>query len=107
MRFFWGGLPLSADLLIDAVPSIRIGGLIFPGYNLVVIGVGVAAALALWLVIYRTKFGILLRATPPDRRMASSLGLNGGLVYISAFGRGWCMAGPGSAMLVSPPRGWF
>jgi branched-chain amino acid transport system permease protein len=100
MRFFWGGLPLSADLLIDAVPSIRIGGLIYPGYNLMVIGVGVVAALALWLVIYRTKFGIMLRATAQDRRMASALGLNVGLVYISAFAIGCFMAGLGGAIIV-------
>ena len=38
IRFFWGGLPLSADPIMDALPIIRIGGLIYPGYNLVVIG---------------------------------------------------------------------
>src|SRR5262249_61633324 len=43
MRFFWGGLPLTADPLMDVLPSIRFGGLIYPGYNLVVIGVGVVA----------------------------------------------------------------
>src|SRR5436190_11479193 len=40
MRFFWGGLPLSADPLMDALPSVRFGGLIYPGYSLVVIAVG-------------------------------------------------------------------
>ena len=46
IRFLWGGLPLSADPVMDVLPIIRIGGLIYPGYNLVVIGVGVVAALA-------------------------------------------------------------
>src|SRR5919198_2832733 len=36
MRFFWGGLPLSADAVMDTVPSVRFGRLIYPGYNLVV-----------------------------------------------------------------------
>ena len=49
MRLFWGGLPLSADPIMDAVPSLRIGGLIYPGYYLVVIAIGVVAAVALWL----------------------------------------------------------
>jgi branched-chain amino acid transport system permease protein len=100
MRFVWGGLPLSADALVDAVPSIHISGLIYPGYNLVVIGIGAAAAVALWLVVYRTKFGVMLRATSQDRRMASALGLNVGLVFVSAFAIGCFMAGLGGAIIV-------
>jgi len=100
MRFVWGGLPLSADALVDAVPSIHIGGLIYPGYNLVVIGIGAAAAVALWLVVYRTKFGVMLRATSQDRGMASALGLNVGLVFVSAFAIGCFMAGLGGAIIV-------
>jgi branched-chain amino acid transport system permease protein len=100
IRFVWGGLPLSADPVMDVLPIIRIGGLIYPAYNLFVIGVGVAAALVLWAVIYRTKFGVLLRATSQDRRMASALGLNVGLVYVSAFAIGCFMAGLGGAIIV-------
>jgi branched-chain amino acid transport system permease protein len=100
VRFFFGGLPVTADVLMDAVPSIHIGSLIYPGYYLVVIGVGALAALALWAVIYRTKFGIMLRATSQDRRMASTLGLNVGFVYVSAFAIGCFMAGLGGAIIV-------
>src|SRR5262249_20720160 len=55
--------------------------------------IGAAAAVALWAVIYRTKFGVMLRATSQDRRMASALGLNVTLVYVSAFAIGCFMAG--------------
>jgi branched-subunit amino acid ABC-type transport system permease component len=100
IRFIWGGLPITADPLMDAVPSIRVGTLIYPGYYLVVIGVGILAAIGLWLGIYRTKFGVLLRATSQDRRMASALGVNVGLVYVSAFAIGCFMAGLGGAIIV-------
>ena len=100
IRLIWGGLPLSADPVMDALPSIRIGGLVYPGYNLVVIAVGAIAALLLWAVIYRTKFGVMLRATSQDRRMASALGLNVSLVYVLAFAIGCFMAGLGGAILV-------
>jgi branched-chain amino acid transport system permease protein len=100
IRLIWGGLPLSADPVMDVLPSVPIGDLIYPGYNLVVIGVGVLAALLLWAVIYRTKFGVMLRATSQDRRMASALGLNVGLVYVSAFAIGCFMAGLGGAIIV-------
>jgi branched-chain amino acid transport system permease protein len=100
IRLIWGGLPLSADPVMDVLPSVHIGGLIYPGYNLAVIAIGAVAALALWLVIYRTKFGVMLRATSQDRRMASALGLNVGLVYVSAFAIGCFMAGLGGAIIV-------
>src|SRR5262249_58153247 len=96
----WGGLALSGDAVMDALPSVRIGGLIYPGYNLVVIAIGVVAAVGLWAIIYRTKFGVMLRATSQDRRMASALGLNVGLVYVSAFAIGCFMAGLGGAIIV-------
>jgi branched-chain amino acid transport system permease protein len=100
IRFVWGGLPLSADPIMDVLPIIRIGGLIYPAYNLFVIGIGIAAALVLWALIYRTKFGVLLRATSQDRRMASALGLNVELIYVSAFAIGCFMAGLGGAIIV-------
>ena len=100
IRLLWGGLPLSADPVMDLLPSVRIGGLIYPGYNLVVIGIGVVAAIGLWAVIYLTKFGVILRATSQDRRMASALGLNVALVYVSAFAIGCFMAGLGGAIIV-------
>jgi branched-chain amino acid transport system permease protein len=100
IRLVWGGLPLTADTVMDAMPVLYIGGLIYPGYNILVIGVGVAAAIALWIVIYETKFGVLLRATSQDRRMASALGLNVGLVYVAAFAIGCFMAGLGGAIVV-------
>ena len=100
IRFLWGGLPLTADAVMDAVPSMHIGDFIYPGYYLVVIGIGIVAAITLWLVIYRTRFGILLRATSQDRRMASALGRIVGLVYVSAFAIGCFMAGLGGAVIV-------
>ena len=100
MRLVWGGLPLTADTVMDAMPVVHIGGLVYPGYNILVIAIGMAAAVALWLLIYETKFGVLLRATSQDRRMAAALGLNVGLVYVAAFAIGCFMAGLGGAIVV-------
>lgn len=100
MRFVWGGLPLTADAVADILPSVRILGFLYPAYNFVVIGVGAAAALALWGFVYRTRFGVLLRATAQDRRMASALGLDVRRVYLLAFTIGCFMAGLGGAIVV-------
>jgi len=100
VRLVWGGLPLSADTLMDALPVVRLFGSLYPAYNLVVIGIGAIAAVGLWLFIYRTRFGVMLRATSQDRRMASALGLDVGRVYILAFALGCFMAGLGGAIIV-------
>jgi len=88
LLMIWGGTPRSADSLMDTFPIIRFGGFVYPGYNLLVVGIGIVAAIALWAIIYRTKFGVMLRATSQDRRMASALGLNVGLIFVAAFAIG-------------------
>ncbi|HSS65977.1 MAG TPA: branched-chain amino acid ABC transporter permease [Gammaproteobacteria bacterium] len=100
IRLIWGGTPLSASPLIDAMGIIRTGGIVYPAYNLLVILIGIAAAIGLWAFVYRTRFGVLLRATSQNRRMASALGLNVGRVYIQAFGIGCFLAGLGGAIVV-------
>jgi branched-chain amino acid transport system permease protein len=100
IRFVWGGLPLSADTVMDILPPVPVLGLKYPSYNLLVVGVGAAAALALWGFVYRTRFGVMLRATAQDRRMAAALGLDVGRVYVLAFAIGCFMAGLGGAIVV-------
>jgi branched-chain amino acid transport system permease protein len=100
MKLVFGGTPLSAGQVIDHMGSISIGGLLYPVYNLFVVAVGLLAAIGLWWFIYRTKFGVILRATSQDRRMAQALGLNVGRVYIQAFALGCFMAGLGGAVVV-------
>lgn len=100
MHFLFGGTPLSAGVVIDQFGSLQILGLRYPTYNLVVIAIGILAAVLLWAFVYRTKFGVILRATSQDRRMASALGINVGRVYILAFGLGCFIAGLGGAIVV-------
>lgn len=100
IKLMFGGTPLSAGSIMDLMGSIPVGRLIYPAYNLFVIVIGLAAALGLWWFIYRTKFGVILRATAQDRRMAAALGLNVGRVYMQAFAIGCFMAGLGGAVVV-------
>jgi len=100
LRFVWGPYPLSASEVFESFGSVAIGEEIYPTYNFLVIGVGAAAALFLWAVIYRTKFGVVLRATSQNMRMASALGVNVNRVYVQAFALGCFMAGLGGAIIV-------
>ena len=100
IRFLWGPYPLTASALWESIPSVPIGGAIYPGYNLLVIVIGAVAAAFLWAVVYRTRFGVVLRATSQDMRMAAALGINVNRVYVQAFALGCLMAGLGGAIIV-------
>jgi branched-chain amino acid transport system permease protein len=100
LKLVFGGTPLTAGSIMDSMGSFRIGAQQYPLYNLIVVGIGLLAAIGLWLFIYRTRFGVMLRATSQDRRMAAALGLNVGRVYVMAFAIGCFMAGLGGAVVV-------
>ncbi len=104
MRLIWGPYPLSVSALYEGLGSLTIGESIYPTYNLVVIVVGAAAAAGLWAFIYQTQFGVVLRATSQNMRMASALGVNVNRVYVQAFTLGCFMAGLGGAIVV-PQQG--
>jgi len=104
MRLIWGPYPLSVSALYEALGSLHIGEAIYPTYNLAVIVVGGVAAAAIWAFVYRTQFGVVLRATSQNMRMASALGVNVNRVYVQAFSLGCFMAGLGGAVVV-PQQG--
>src|SRR5262249_57994447 len=86
-------------------PFEKLGGLhvaesVYPRYTLLVIVIAILAALFLWAFIYRTKFGVVLRATSQDMRRAAALGVNVNLVYVEAFTIGCFMAGLAGAYIV-------
>jgi len=103
-RLIWGPTPLSASTLWSSFGSSKILGLPYPNYNLLVIAIGLITAGLLWAFVYRTKFGVMLRATSQDRRMASALGISVRTVYVQAFALGCLMAGLAGAIVV-PTQG--
>src|SRR5262249_40155624 len=100
MRLLWGPHPLTAGAVSDALTSVSILGVTYPAYNIFVIVVGAVAAVCLWAFVYRTRFGVMLRATSQDMRMASALGINVRRVYLQAFTLGCLMAGLGGAVVM-------
>jgi branched-subunit amino acid ABC-type transport system permease component len=100
MRFFWGALPLSPSVPADYLGSTTLLEATYPNYNFLVIAVGALAALGMCAFFYRTRFGVLLRATSQDMRMTSALGVNVRRVYLLAFTIGCFLAGLGGAMMV-------
>ena len=104
VRLIWGPYPLTVSSLYEGMGSLNIGESIYPTYNLAVIVVGGLAAAGLWAFIYRTQFGVVLRATSQNMRMAQAMGVNVNRVYVQAFTLGCFMAGLGGAIVV-PQQG--
>jgi branched-subunit amino acid ABC-type transport system permease component len=100
MRLVWGAHPLTSSALPDLLGSSTILGATYPNYNLLVVVIGGLAALGLWAFVYRTRFGVILRATSQDRRMAAALGIDVKRVYVLAFAIGCFMAGLGGAVVM-------
>jgi branched-chain amino acid transport system permease protein len=65
----------------------------YPLYRLVIIGIGLAVAVALWYVVARTRLGMLIRAGASNRAMVAALGVNIRLLYTIVFGVGAALAG--------------
>jgi branched-chain amino acid transport system permease protein len=96
--WFWG----AEDLLGPRAPGLRgsveILGTPFPEYDLVLIAVGPAVLGALWLLLYRTRWGRLVRAATQDRDMVAALGVNQKWLFTGVFALGAALAGLGGAL---------
>ncbi len=78
-----------------------IPGAPYPVFRLLIIGAGLMVALFLFLLIARTRIGMLIRAGASNREMAGALGVNIPFLYTLVFGLGAVLAGF-SGMMAGP-----
>ena len=78
--------------------SVRIFGQPFPSYYLLVLALAPLVAIGLWLIFYRTRWGMLIRAATVDREMLGALGVNVSSLYTQVFVFGSWLAGVGGAL---------
>ncbi|RUU53438.1 branched-chain amino acid ABC transporter permease, partial [Mesorhizobium sp. M7A.T.Ca.TU.009.01.1.1] len=92
--------PLYLDippLLQGAVPLP--GGGQYQLYRLAIIGVGIAVAVGLYLLISRTRLGMRIRAGESDREMIAALGVDIRTLYTVVFALGAALAGLAGALV--------
>ena len=70
-----------------------VDGLLYPAYRVALIVAGLLVALGLWLVITRTRVGMLIRAGATNPDMVSALGVNVRRLFLVVFGFGAMLAG--------------
>jgi branched-chain amino acid transport system permease protein len=78
--------------------NFQLGGLAYPAYNLVLIGVAVLTGLALSWVLHRTREGKLLLAVIHDREVSAAMGINVSRFYLATFTAGAVLAALGGAL---------
>jgi branched-chain amino acid transport system permease protein len=108
MIAYWGGLSYQID-----VPDVFFGSLPLPGigrypiFRLMLIGFAILIGLFLWVLLNKTKLGMMIRAGVDDRDMLASMGKNVPLVFIAVAALGALLAGlggviGGSALAIAP-----
>ena len=84
----WGGDPIAVETPIHLTGFIRAGPLIFPLYRLAIIVVAIVVAIALWLLLDRTRLGAMIRAGVDDPDMARVVGIRVSKLFTIVFALG-------------------
>jgi len=93
VRFGFGSLSKTVMAPSWAAGVTPMGFLIYPTYRIVVAGIAAAALAVLYIVLYRTRLGLIVRAGIEDSTMVGMLGINVYRVFTIVFGIGAMAAG--------------
>ena len=98
-RLVWGSdaalpMPQAVSGPVELLPGLR-----YPAYRLVIIAVGVAVAALLYVLVAKTRVGMLVRAGASNREMALAMGVNIKTLFTLVFGVGAGLCAVAGAML--------
>jgi branched-chain amino acid transport system permease protein len=93
VRFFFGSLSKTVPPPPPLVGITPIGFMFYPTYRLALLGIVAVALLVLYVVLYRTRIGMIVRAGIEDSVMVDSLGIDVYKVFMLVFGIGAMAAG--------------
>jgi branched-chain amino acid transport system permease protein len=94
VRLIWGPAGLTLSLPMWLIYPVEIlPGFFYPTYRIAIIVTALAVALFLYVLVMRTRLGMLIRAGASNREMTGALGVNINLLYTLVFGLGAALAG--------------
>ncbi len=93
-RIVWGpeGLVIPLPGWLDGNFEIM-AGVFYPTFRILIISVGLAVAAGLYVLVAKTRIGMLIRAGASDRAMIGALGVNVKMLFTLIFGLGAALAG--------------
>jgi branched-chain amino acid transport system permease protein len=97
LKLIFGANPMRIDAPIEGATEML--GLYFPNYRLFVMLFGAIVIAAVWLLVFRTPAGAMVRAAAFDRHMTASLGVPVNVVYACTFAFGVALAGLAGVLL--------
>ena len=101
VHLFWGAQGMAIALPDSLNGQVSIGELVLPTYRLLIIGCGLGVAALLYVLVVRTRLGMLIRAGASNRTMVEALGININRLFLVVFALGAAMAGF-AGMLIAP-----
>jgi urea transport system permease protein len=110
VRLTAGGDLRYVELPPSMASSVSIFGVEIAAYRIFIFVVAALLFLISWSIMYRTTFGLKLRAVVQDRNVASCFGINADRIYSLSFAYGAALAGLAGAIIsplksVSPEMG--
>lgn len=96
-KIIWGANPSKLDSPIQG--AVDLLGVMFPKYRLFLMIFGALIITGVWVLIYKTPAGAIIRASAHDRNMAASLGIPVTWVHALTFGFGVALAGLAGILL--------
>ncbi len=94
VRLIWGPGGLTLPLPSQMLTAVQVlPGVYYPAFRLVIIVATLIVALLLYVLVMRTRVGMLIRAGASNREMVGALGVNIKLLYTLVFGLGAALAG--------------
>jgi branched-chain amino acid transport system permease protein len=100
VRMVWGSQPISLAMPASlSGPVELLPGFSYPAYRLFIVGVGLAVALLLYLLVTQTRVGMQVRAGASNREMAQAMGTNVRLLFTALFAFGAALCAVAGGML--------
>ncbi len=94
----WGGDPIPIPTPAMLQQPLRVAGLAFPAYRLVVVVIAVLVAVFLFFLMEKTRLGAMIRAGVDDREMARAVGIPVSRLFTTVFCLGAALAGAGGVI---------
>jgi branched-chain amino acid transport system permease protein len=98
VRIVWGPQPYFVQVPQALASTVDLFGFSYPSYRFAIIAAGLVIAVACWLLIQKTRIGMLIRAGAQNPQMVAALGVNIRILNAMLFAVGAMLAGLAGVM---------
>ena len=93
VKWYWGNYPLAVNVGGFLGSTVQVFGMTYPVYRMFIFVCAVFVGTVMAFILYKTRLGIILRASVNDREMTNILGVNVPFVFMGVFGFGAALSG--------------